>query len=702
MKLFLDLETYSDVPIRHGTHAYAENAGRLAEILLFAYAIDEGEIKVLDFTAGELATEELIGALQNSSAEIIAHNSHFDRTVMSNRMHNYTPPVEQWRDTMVRALSHSLPGALDKLCDIFNVGVDKAKDKRGKQLIHMFCVPQAKNRKLRRLTRETNPKEWAEFIEYARLDIAAMRELDKLLPSFNYNNKVGDLQQWFLDQKINDRGFCSDVELASAALRQVERTQKSLRKKTSDLTFGEVSSPLKRDKLLKYILATYDIELEDMKATTLERVLKCTDLPWALREIIAARLQASTSSTSKYKALLRSVSRDGRLRNSLKFCGASRTGRWSGQLFQPQNLARPDKDMTPEKIEEGITALKNDCADFLIDDPMRLMSNACRGAITAPPGKKLVVSDLANIEGRAQAWLADETWKLDAFRAFDAGKGHDMYAMAYAKSFGVTPESVMEDKKAGGNQRQIGKVQELALGYEGGVGAFITFSLAYNVDLDSMAEQVVPRLPPEIYRQAEKAHTWAIKKGRAYELDKQTYMACDALKRMWRDAHPHIVNFWIELDELVRRAIEIPEHVFVTTNGKIRIVRNKNWLRIILPSGRSLCYPSPQIDNGKITYWGVNQFTRKWQRIQTYGGKIFENICQAFARDVMAANMGIIEAAGYWLVLTVHDEDITEAPDEPRYSAKHLAKLMCTPIKWAPDMPLAAGGFESKRYRKEA
>lgn len=377
MKLYLDLETYSEVPIKHGTHAYAEKA----EILLIAYACDEEPVKVFEpgWQIGQpgaiceigkyiTATEVDFRKAFSFADKIIAHNSHFDRTLMRKCFyaaeHRHLE-VARWHDTMVRALAHSLPGSLDTLCEIYKLPMDKAKAKEGKALIQLFCKPQPANRKLRRATRETHPAEWAKFIEYARLDVEAMRELDKLLPAWNLDEKSCSLrQEWLLDQKINDRGWLADVELAEAAVRQEKRAQDKLDARTAEITEDEVSTPRKRDKILKFILAAYGVDLPDMQGSTLERRITDPDLPSGLRELLAVRLQSSTTSVSKYKALLRCVSSDHRVRNSLKFCGAGRTGRWSGQLFQPHNLARPD--MKAEEIEYGIAALKSDCADLVL------------------------------------------------------------------------------------------------------------------------------------------------------------------------------------------------------------------------------------------------------------------------------------------------------------------------------------------------
>jgi DNA polymerase len=345
-------------------------------------------------------------------------------------------------------------------------------------------------------------------------------------------------------------------------------------------------------------------------------------------------------------------------------------------------------------IDAGVEALKADCADLITDNVMELTSSAIRGCIVAPRGKKLVVSDLSNIEGRDQAWLAGETWKLDAFRAYDAGTGHDLYKLAYAKSFGIRPEDVTKD------QRQVGKVQELALGYEGGVGAFLTFAAAYNIDLEVMADDAYDSIPDVIIREATEMLAWTKKRKRpAFGLSDKAWIVCESFKRSWRYAHPNIASLWRELADAARLAISRPGLTVECRYLKLR--RDGAWLRIRLPSGRALCYPSPQLEGDVITYMGVNQYSRKWSRLKTYGGKLFENVCQAVARDVMAHNMPLIEAAGYEIVLTVHDEVICEAPDSEDFNDKHLSSLLANNPPWASDMPLAAGGFEAYRYRKD-
>ena len=679
-----DTETFSAVPITHGTHAYAAGV----EVMLWAYAFDEGPVTVWDLTTGAPMPSDLREALADEDCLFWFHNSHFDRTVL--RAVGYEIPIHRVRDTMVQALSHGLPGSLDSLCEILKVPQDKAKDKAGHQLILLLCKPRPAGSRIERATRDTHPQEWARFVEYAGLDIAAMREVARRLPAWNYRGAELDL--WHLDQRINDRGVAIDMGLVRAAVATIAEEQARLRTRTQQMTDGQVTSTTRRDQLLGHILEAYGVDLPDMQMATLERRIADPELPLALRELLAIRLQASSTSTGKYAALARGTSADGRLRGTLQFNGAGRTGRWAGRLFQPQNLPRPT--LAQPMIDIGIEAIKAGGADLITSNVMELVSSAVRGAIIAPPGRKLVVADLSNIEGRDQAWLAGEEWKLQAFRDFDAGVGPDLYKLAYGKSFGVPAAAVTKD------QRQVGKVQELALGYEGGVGAFVTFAAAYSIDLDDLATKVLPVAPAWAVDEAAGFHEWTEREARpTFGLSRDAFVACDAVKRTWRHAHAAISSYWSELRSVVAEAIENPGTTLVCRRLKVR--RDGNWLRIGLPSGRALCYPSPQVEGNALTYMGMNQYSRKWCRLSTYGGKLFENVCQAVARDVMAHNMPAIEAAGYRIVLTVHDEVICETPDHPDFNADHLASLLAANPPWAPDMPLAAAGFECHRYRKE-
>ncbi|HID3484796.1 TPA: DNA polymerase [Klebsiella aerogenes] len=683
--LWGDLETYCEIPINNGTHAYAEGV----EVMLFAWAIGDEPVSVWDLTAGEPIPGPLFKAITDPDTLLYFHNSHFDRTVLRHTHPRLAPPVERWRDTMVQALAHSLPGALGALCEVLGVPQDKAKDKEGKSLIQLFCKPRPKNSKLRRATSKTHPVEWQRFVAYAGLDIEAMREVYKRLPKWNYQGT--ELALWHCDQRINDRGVCMDVQLAQAAIEAVDLEQKRLAKRTQVMTDGEVQAATQRDAMIKHIVESYGVELPDMQRSTLERRIADPDLPSPVKELLAIRLQASTTSTSKYKSLMKGISSDGRLRGTLQFCGASRTGRWAGRLFQPQNLPRPTLEQ--ERIDEGIEALKSGCADLLFDNVMELTSSALRGCIMAPAGKKLVVSDLSNIEGRKLAWLAGEQWKLDAFRDYDEGTGPDLYKLAYAKAFNITPEEVTK------YQRQIGKVMELGLGFGGGVAAFLTFALVYGLDLEELATAALPNIPRDVQREAKSWYDESVKRKATYGLSERVFIACDSLKRLWRRAHPETCDFWYQLERTVRAAIATPKKTLYC--GYLKVRRDGAWLRIQLPSGRALCYPSPTIEKGNITYMGINSYSRKWQRLKTYGGKLVENVTQAAARDVLAGNMPLIENAGYSIVLTVHDEVICEAQDTDDYTDAALSSLLSTNPEWAPDIPLNAGGFEAYHYRKD-
>jgi len=688
MNLWLDLETYNDTPITAGTYRYASTA----EVLLFAWAVDHDPVQTWDVASGAPMPYDLEVALLDPECVVFAHNSMFDRNVLRHAMPALCPPVERWRDTMVQALAHSLPGALGALCDVLTVPSDKAKDKRGKQLVQLFCQPRPKNMKLRRATHQTHPTEWAEFVDYCRLDVEAMREVFARLPNWNYRG--AELALWHLDQTINDRGIAVDTELVDAALDAVAQEQEVLAAQTVDMTNGEVQTANQRNRMLEHILTEYGYHLDDLRGATVEKVMDDPELPEDLRALLVVRLQASTTSTSKYRALQRATNLDGRIRGLLQFCGASRTGRWAGRTFQPQNLPRPTLDA--DEVDVGIGALKAGTAGLIYPNVMEVASSAIRGCIVAAPGKKLVIADLSNIEGRGLAWLAGEQWKLQAFREFDSGMGFDLYKLAYAKSFGVDPGAVTKD------QRQVGKVQELALGYQGGVGAFVTFASGYGINLDKLAAGILPNAPADLLTEARSFLEWLKKQpdAQTYGLADDTFVACDVVKRGWRNGHPATAAWWPKLEQAFKDAVD--SAAFTFDCGTVKVRRDGSWIRVLLPSGRYVCYPSPGVDDdGSAYYYGVNQFSRKWGRIKTYAGKLAENLTQAFARDILAYNMPAIEAAGYRIVLSVHDELLTETPDSPEFNHQHLAELMAAPPPWAADIPLAAAGFETYRYRKD-
>ena len=307
-KLWLDLESFSTVPIEHGTHAYVEHA----EILLFAYAIGDAPAKVWDCTAHSVGRlpRDLTTALLDPDVLVTAHNSHFDRTLLNHILPGLCPPLHRWRDTMAQALSHSLPASLADLCAVLKVPVDKAKAKDGRQLLLLFCKPRPKGSGIARATWQTHPEEWARFVDYGRLDVEAMREVARLMPSWNWQAK--DIDLWHLDQTINDRGILMDLDLAKGAVRAVAGAQAALAKRTSDITLGAVQSATQRDALLQHIGSVWGVPLPDLQKSTLKRRAEDPDLPPEVRELFDIRLQAGSSGASKYKALLNGVSRCGR------------------------------------------------------------------------------------------------------------------------------------------------------------------------------------------------------------------------------------------------------------------------------------------------------------------------------------------------------------------------------------------------------
>lgn len=685
--LFLDLETYCETPITYGTHVYAADA----EVIVAAYALDDGPVHTLDLThfPNGPARINRIEYYTEMADLLVFHNSFFDRTVLD--YNGLTIPASRCHDTMVQALAHSLPGGLGPLCEIMGVPVDQAKSKEGKRLIQLFCKSRPKKQKLRRATRETHPAEWAEFLDYARLDIEAMRELHKRLPK--WNNTPEERALWLLDQKINDRGMQIDMELVHAALATVDIAQAGLADDTMRLTNDTVEKATQRDAIIKFLWEAYEIRMPDLTASTIEAMLENDNYPPEVLELLRVRLQASTSSTAKYKRLLQATSKDGRLRGTKQFCGAMRTGRWAGRIFQPDNLLRPT--LPQEEIDVGIEAIKAGVAPLITGNVMELCANAMRGTITSAPKRKLVVADLSNIEGRVLAWLAGEKWKLEAFAAFDRGEGEDLYKVTAGGILGKPPGEVTKDER-----QSYGKIPELSLGYEGGVGAFATFAITYEVNLDDLAASAWANLKPHLVEQAREFLEWSKEKKRPrFGLTDKTFIACDAIKRGWREKHPATVRLWKNFKE---GATLVTDRTIDQANpGRCKILRTKNWLRIILPSSRNLCYPQVRFDGKNVSYMGINQYSRQWNRLKTYGGKLVENVTQAVARDVLAYG-GMLPAneAGYDLVMSIHDELITDVPETNLFTVGGLSAIMSTQPIWAAGLPLAAAGFEGKRYHK--
>lgn len=674
--LYIDTETFSAIPLNYGLHKYLEGV----ELLLVSYALDDNPVRVWDVTVDTIPVD-LRHFFICDDLLFCAHNSAFDRQVLYNCLRlQHT----LWRDTSVNARRHSLPASLGDLCTVLRVPGDQAKIKEGRQLINLFCKPQKSSRKMLRATRKTHPYKWQRFMEYASNDISAMRIIDKALP--DWNNSPTEQEVYDLDYRINNRGFKIDKVLAVKAIELLDRDKKKSDSKVKEATDGQVNTANQRDKLLNYMLNEYGVALPDLQASTLKHRIDDVNLPEEVKNLIALRLSSAKSSTRKYQTVVRSLGMGDRLRSTLTYNGASRTGRWSGRLFQPQNLPRPSFDQN--MIDIGVFAIKNNCISLFFDSVTDICASTIRSLIVPESGCKLVVSDYASIEGRVLSWLAGENWKVDAYTDFDKGIGHDMYTLTYANTFGINPNDVTI------KQRQIGKVLELALGYAGGVGAFVTFAKNYNINL---ADLVSTELPSYVIDKAHDLYNYLSKTGEQPNVPEDIFITCDGIKRMWRDSNSSITYYWQLLNDAVRDTC-----LTSNTNRIDGIVIDKKgaWLRIKLPSGRYLCYPGIRAQDNEITYLGQDQYTRQWTRQKTYGGKLAENVTQAVARDILAYGMLAAEKANYKIILTVHDEIVTEVPDTAVFNHDSLSKIITRKADWMAGLPLAAAGYDSYRYKK--
>lgn len=721
--LYCDLETFSAKDIRAGSHAYAADPS--AEILLWGYAIDDAPAKVWDVTAGPMP-EELRTALDEVARKERRHvwqnGVMFDRVFLSYVMPEIELPMETLDDTMVMAYQAGLPGSLKELCEVFHLSKDKAKDADGSRLIQIFCKPLPSTWKLDRATSKTHPEEWAKFVNYCRLDIESMREVYKKLPAFNRTAKERELQ--VLDATINMRGIGVDMEFAEAAIATAERAKKDIDKQVFKLTDGRVVTAGQRDALIQFFFDKYGWQLKDMRKSELEKRMEDPDIPDEMKELIGLRLMGTKTSVQKYKRVVDGAV-DGRLRGCMQFRGASRTGRISGRYFQPQNLPRPLIKSQAE-IEQIIEDTKLGILEVCYDDVSVPLSSAIRSVIVPAAGNRLCVADFSNVEGRVLAWLAGEEWKLEAFREFDTlqtkdgrwalpyrdgwfqewavnekgdfiHKGHDLYKLTYARTFGIKPEDVTKD------QRQMGKVLELALGYQGGPGAFATFAMNFGMGLDELAKTTEATIEESYWIESMGMLKWAKEKKLIRGMSQKAWVACNAIKSAWRKANSEIVSFWYALAKACQSAIKAKGVAF--SAGRIVCKVSGNYLLMRLPSGRYLVYPAPRLpEEGEMcdfSFMGVNQYTKKWERIPTYSGRLVENSVQGAACDLLLEAGPRLEAAGYHIVMSVHDEYITEIKDDNTRNHREMEKIMSDLPDWADGLPLVAAGFEAARYRKD-
>lgn len=654
--LFIDVETYSSVDIKEsGAYKYIESPD--FEILIIGYALDDGPVKIVDLAQGEEMPEEFEEALLDPDCVKVAHNAVFER--LSFKRIGYNVPAEQWYCTSVKAAYCGLPLSLDGVSKALNL-TDKKLD-TGKALIKYFSCPCKATRVNGMRTRnypEHAPEKWEMYKEYNKYDVLAEREIFKRLEA----HIIPDIERkmYVLDQNINDRGILVDMELAESAI-AVDNTYTSILTQHAQQLTG-LENPNSPVQIRQWIeKATGCVVMSLSKETMPDLMKEFADYPDVI-ELLNIRKKLSKTSIKKYYAMLNCAMKDHRVRGTFQFYGANRTGRWAGRLLQLQNLSKNHISHI-EVPREMIRARDWESVEMMYDDVADILSQLVRTALIASPGKVFSVADFSAIEARVISWLANEKWRMDVFR----GDGK-IYEATGAKMFNVpisaiTKGSVLRDKS---------KISELALGYEGSLGA-----------LKRMG-------------------------GERMGLSDTEMMS---LVRKWRSANPAIVDMWKEIDEASKEAVRYQRPVSCTCRNII-FDCNGEFMTIQLPSGRKLFYYGPKFKDKKIghstmptrvlCYQGVVQETKQWGEIDTYGGKLTENIVQAISRDLLGNSMLNLEANDYHPVCHIHDEVLCEVPEENAQAYyEEMASIMGTPPEWASDLPLRADGYTTPFYLKD-
>lgn len=653
--LFIDVETYSSVDIKEsGAYKYIESPD--FEILIIGYALDNGPVKIVDLAQGEEMSEEFKEALLDPDCVKVAHNAVFER--LSFKRIGYNVPAEQWYCTSVKAAYCGLPLSLDAVSKRLDL-TDKKLD-TGKALIKYFscpCKPTRINGMRTRNYPEHAPEKWEMYKEYNKYDVLAEREIFHRLEPYTIP-KI-ERGMYVLDQNINDRGILVDMELAQSAIAVDNEYTTLLTNRAKELTgLQNPNSPAQIRKWIENITGHAVLSLSKESMPDLLEEFK--DYPEVI-ELLSIRKKLSKTSIKKYYAMLNCAMKDNRCRGLFQFYGANRTGRWAGRLLQLQNLSKNHISHI-ETPRELIRARDWEIVEMLYDDVADILSQLVRTALIAPKGKTFAVADFSAIEARVISWLANEKWRMDVFR----GDGK-IYEATGSKMFNVpisaiTKGSVLRDKS---------KISELALGYEGSLGA-----------LKRMG-------------------------GERMGLSDTEMMS---LVRKWRSANPAIVDMWKEIDEASKEAVRYQRPVSCTCRNII-FDCNDEFMTIQLPSGRKLFYANPMFKDKKIgrstmptrvlCYQGVVQETKQWGEIDTYGGKLTENIVQAIARDLLGDAMLRMQDEGYEIVASVHDEVIVEVPEiNAKDHYNRLVEIMSTPPQWAEDLPLNADGGVMMFYQK--
>ena len=656
--LSIDLETYSSVPIaKAGAQKYIQSPD--FEILLFAYSLDGGDVQIIDLAQGELLPQWLASALSDPQYIKHAYNASFEWGCLSKFMG--TLPIDQWRCTMFHGLYCGYTAGLDATGKALGLPADKQKLSTGKALIRYFCVPCAPTKTNGGRTRNYprhDPAKWALFKEYCIGDVTTEMEILHRLENFPVPPELE--KQWQTDVLINGRGVAVDMDMVRGALWIGETTRYQLTEEA--VTLSGLDNPNSVKQLMQWLEEELDEELTDLRKDTVSRLLNGNLTNDTARRMLEIRQELGKTSTKKYNAIEAAVCADGRVRGLLQFYGANRTGRWAGRLVQVQNLPRTyveplplARDLVKRRETASLRALFGSVPDTL--------SQLIRTSFIAEPGNALVDADFSAIEARVISWLAGESWRLDVFRTH--GK---IYEASASQMFGVPLERI----KKGNPEyalRQKGKVAELALGYQGSTGALIKMGA---LDM-GLTEAELP----------------------------------DIVNR-WRDANKRIRDLWYSMEAAAVQVIQTGQPVGLRSLVLAREMdagNNLDFLTIRLPSGRKLYYAHPSLGQNQwgkpsITYMGMDQTTKKWKLIETYGGKLVENCVQAIARDCLAEAIERLEAANYPVVFHVHDEVVVECTAE-RASLDDIAAIMGQPVSWAPDLPLGADGWVGAFYKKD-
>ncbi len=654
----IDIETFSGADLKKsGVYKYAESPD--FEILLFAYSVDGGPVEIVDLASGEEIPEYIIDELlyNQNKVSFQAYNAQFERVCLGAHF-GFTLNPNYWECTQVHAAYLGYPFGLDLVSSIMKL--KQRKDVAGNALIRYFsmpCKPTKANGYRTRNLPEHAPEKWAAFKEYCKQDVRTEQAVKAKISAFPLPAKEKKL--YVLDQYINDKGVKLDRKLIESAMFIDAQNSAENTERAKELTGLE--NPNSVSQLKKWFLDTSEIEIDSLSKGVVSglideiKELSHDDNLTAL-EVLELRRDMSKSSIKKYSAMRSYMCEDERARGLLQFYGANRTGRWAGRGIQVQNLARISvKDIATVRgiFRRGDYAL----AGMVYSNISAMLSQLIRTAFIASPGNRLIVSDFSAIEARVIAWIAGEKWRLEVFKTH--GK---IYEASAAKMFKIPIEKV--DKAT----RQRGKVAELALGYQGGKGALITMG--------------------------------------ALEMGLQE-SELNGIVKAWRRANPAIVDLWYAVEDKAVRAIMHPGHYFKFTfdagRAAIRFIVEKNILFIELPSGRRLSYLNPSFRKGifgDVTiYWGLND-VKKWARLDTYGGKLVENIVQAVARDLLAEKMLVLHESGYPVAMHVHDEVIIDMPKGVG-SVETVTALMSSPVAWAPGLPLNAESYENEFYKKD-